>query len=56
MIIKMVKLKSSFDKSWGNINEIITTVRNEILWGKQDQEKYELLSQSSFLFVCLSFV
>ncbi len=49
MIIKMVKLKSSFDKSWGNINVIITMVRNEIIWGKQD---HELLSQSSFcLFV-----
>ncbi len=38
MIIKMVKLKSSFDKSWGDINEIVTTVRNEILWGKLAQE------------------
>jgi hypothetical protein len=55
-IIKMVKLTSSFDKSWVDINEIVTTVRNEILWGKQNQEKYELLSQTSFLFVRLSFV
>ncbi len=41
----MVKLKSSFDKIWGDINEIVTTVMNEILWGKLAQEKCELLSQ-----------
>jgi hypothetical protein len=34
----MVKLKSSFDKSWGGINENVTTVTNEILWGKLAQE------------------
>ncbi len=43
----MVKLKSNFDKSWGNINEIVTTVTNEILRGKLAQEKYELLFQKS---------
>jgi len=30
----MVKLKSSFDKSWCNINENVTMVTNEILSGK----------------------
>jgi len=34
----MIKLKSSFDKNWGNINENVTTVMNEILWGKLAQE------------------
>jgi hypothetical protein len=42
----MVKLKSSFDKSWGDINEIVTTVTNEIHCGKLAQEKCELLSQN----------
>jgi hypothetical protein len=46
MIIKMVKLKRSFDKSWGNINEIVTMVTNKILWGKLAEEKCELLSQN----------
>jgi hypothetical protein len=35
----MVKLKSSFDKR----NKTVTTVLNEILWGKLAQEKCELL-------------
>jgi hypothetical protein len=34
----MAKLKISFDKSWGGINENVTTVMNEILWGKLAQE------------------
>jgi hypothetical protein len=34
----MVKLKSNFDKSWGDINENVTMVTNEILWGKLAQE------------------
>jgi hypothetical protein len=38
MIIKMVKLKSSFDKSCGDKMKIVTTVMNEILWGKLAQE------------------
>jgi hypothetical protein len=51
MIIKMVKLKSSFDKNWGNINEIVTTVMNEILWGKLAQEKCEHLSQTNIIII-----
>jgi len=34
----MVKLKVSFKKSWGEINENVTTDTNEILWGKLAQE------------------
>jgi hypothetical protein len=46
----MVKLKSSFDKSCGDIKEIVTTITNEILWGKLAQEKCELLSQNLLLY------
>jgi hypothetical protein len=28
----MVKLKVSFDKSWGKINENVITIANEIFW------------------------
>jgi hypothetical protein len=45
MIIKMVKLKVSFDKSWGKINENEITAANKTLWGKLAHEKWELLSQ-----------
>jgi hypothetical protein len=34
----MIKLKTSFDKIWGDINEIVTTVMNGILRGKLAQE------------------
>jgi hypothetical protein len=46
MIIKKVKLKVSFDKSWGKINENEITVANDTLWGKLAQEKWEHLSKS----------
>ncbi len=42
MIIKMVKIKSTFDQSWGDIYEIVTKVTNEILWGKPAQENVSL--------------
>jgi hypothetical protein len=41
----MVKLKSSFDNNWGDINEIVTMVVNEISLGKTGEGKCELLSQ-----------
>jgi len=40
----MVKLKVSFDKSWGKINENLITVVNEIRLGKLAQAKWNLLS------------
>jgi hypothetical protein len=40
----MVKLKVSFDKSWGKINENEIKAAIETLWGKLAQEKWELLS------------
>jgi len=46
MLIKMVKSKVRFDKSWGKINENEITASNETLWRKVAQEKWELLSQS----------
>jgi hypothetical protein len=45
VIIKIVKLKSSFDKSWGNINENVTTVTNEILSGKLVWENVSFYSK-----------
>jgi hypothetical protein len=39
MIIKMVKLKVSFDKRWGKINENELMAANKTLWGKLAQEK-----------------
>jgi hypothetical protein len=47
MIMNMVKFKVSFDKNWGEINENIIMVANEILWRKLAQQKWELLSQIS---------
>ncbi len=46
MLIKTVKLKVTFDKNWGKINENEITASNETLWGKMAQEKWELLSQT----------
>ncbi len=47
MIIKTVKLKVSFDKSWGEINEKVISVCKWNSLGKTGSEKWKLSSQKT---------